>query len=280
MEPSISRRASLRSLAAAPLAALPSQAGVTRTDRGYVDPRKVRLWESTRKEFRESLEGGVLKAVVVPTGSTEQHNEHLAMIHDTASVTLVAEQAALRLYPQVLVTTPVSLGVSEHWMDRKGTLSLRKETFLNVVFDVCESLKRHGVQKIQILNGHGGNIAPLKEALADFRAKLGIHIQFNSYWDAYTREIIRKYMDSNTAPGHAAEFETSFAMAAFPERIHWENVDYEKAKPRLGIKTPASAQQDEKFAKEARMASTAKGEAMLTIAVDWVANRLQQLISA
>jgi creatinine amidohydrolase len=280
MQPPISRRASLRSLAAASLAALPSQAGVTRTERGYIDPRKVRLWENTRKEFRENLEGGVLKAVVVPTGSTEQHNEHLAMIHDTASVTLVAEQAALRLYPQVLVATPVSIGVSEHWMDRKGTLSLRRETFQNVVFDVCESLKRHGVQKIQILNGHGGNIAPLKEALADFRAKLGINIQFNSYWDAYTKEIISKYMDSNTAPGHAAEFETSFAMAAFPERIHWENVDYEKAKPGLGIRTPAAAQQDEKFAKEARMASTAKGEAMLTIAVDWVANRLQQLIAA
>ncbi|MCC6857180.1 MAG: creatininase family protein [Bryobacterales bacterium] len=280
MEARISRRASLRSLAAAPLAALPSQAGIVRTDRGYIDLRKVRLWENTRKEFRESLEGGTLKAVIIPTASTEQHNEHLAMIHDTASVTLVAEQAALRLFPQVLVATPVSIGVSEHWMDRKGTLSLRKETFQNVVFDVAESLKRHGVQRVLILNGHGGNIAPLKEALPDFRAKLGIDVQFNSYWDAYTPEIIRKYMDSNTAPGHAAEFETSFALAAFPERVHWEKVDYERDKGRFGIKTRASAEQDEKFAKEARMASTAKGEAMIGIAVDWVANRLQQMISA
>jgi hypothetical protein len=44
----------------------------------------------------------------------------------------------------------------------------------------------------------------------------------DAYWDAYTREIIRKYMESNQAPGYAAEFETSFAMAAFPERIDWE----------------------------------------------------------
>jgi hypothetical protein len=66
----------------------------------YVNPRKVLLWESTRKEFREALEGGVLKAVILPTGSTEQHNEHLAMINDTARVTLVAQKAALLLYPQ------------------------------------------------------------------------------------------------------------------------------------------------------------------------------------
>ncbi len=32
----------------------------------YIDPRKVLLWESTRKEFREALEGGRLKVVVVP----------------------------------------------------------------------------------------------------------------------------------------------------------------------------------------------------------------------
>ena len=110
-------------------------------------PRKVLLYESTRKEFREAIEGGTLKAVILPTGSTEQHNEHLAMINDTASVTLIAQKAALLLYPNVMVATPVPVGISPHWMDRKGTLTLKKETFLAVVFDICESLQTHGVTK-------------------------------------------------------------------------------------------------------------------------------------
>ncbi|MGH9657404.1 MAG: creatininase family protein [Bryobacteraceae bacterium] len=271
-----SRRAFFGSLAAAPLAAQsvsPSAAG------DYVHARKVLLWESTRKEFREALEGGRLKVMIVPTGSTEQHNEHLAMIQDTASVTLVAQLAALRLWPRVMVATPVSVGISPHWMDRKGTLTLRKETFLAVVFEICESLKTHGVDRILILNGHGGNVAPLRESVADFRARLGIRVEFNSYWDAYTPAIVKKYMESGKAPGHAAEFETSFAMAAFPERIHWEDVDYEKAKPRLRIQDPASAKQEEEFFREARLASTAKGEAMLRIAVDFAADRLRALIA-
>jgi len=279
MKTQITRRASLACFAAAPFAVSSLEATVDRAANGYVDVRKVRLWENTRKEFRESLEGGVLKAVIVPTGSTEQHNEHLAMIHDTASVTLVAELGALRVYPQVLVATPVSVGISPHWMDRKGTLSLKKETFLAVVYDICESLKTHGVANILVLNGHGGNAAPLQEAMPEFRRKLGINVQFNCYWDAYSPEIIRKYMESNKAPGHAAEFETSFAMAAFPERIHWEGVDYEKAKSSLHIKSPESARQEEQFAREAKLATTAKGEAMLAIAVDWLAGRLQRLIA-
>ncbi|MEK7405146.1 MAG: creatininase family protein [Acidobacteriota bacterium] len=274
MDAPISRRATLCSLAG-----LAAPVEMARTGAGYVHARKVRLWENTRKEFRESLEGGLLKAVIVPTGSTEQHNEHLAMIHDTASVTLVAELAALRLYPQVLVATPVAVGISPHWMDRKGTLSLRKETFLAVVYDISESLKTHGVSNILILNGHGGNQQPLREALPGFRDKLGINVAFSSYWEAYTPEIVRKHLESNKAPGHAAEFETSFAMAAFPERIHWEGVDYEKAKPRLGIKDPASARQEEEFAREARLATTAKGEAMLEIAVAWTAERLRRLVA-
>ena len=272
MSDSPSRRRFLASVAAL------SQARVSPVGGAYINPRKVLLWESTRKEFREALEGGVLKAMIVPTGSTEQHNEHLAMINDTACVTLVAQQAALKLYPQVMVATPVPVGISPHWMDRKGTLSLRKETFLAVVYDICDSLQQHGVKRILILNGHGGNVAPLREAIADFRKKLAIQVEFNSYWDAYTPEITRKYMQSGKAPGHAGEFETSFAMAAFPERVHWEGVDYEKAKAVLHIKDPASAKQEEEFYRDAKLASTAKGEAMIAIAVDWVANRLRSMI--
>ena len=279
MEMPVSRRTWMHALAAAPTAGLTSPAQLARSGNTYVDPRKVLLCESTRKEFREALEGGSLKAVIVPTGSTEQHNEHLAMIHDTASVTLVAQQAALELYPQAMVATPVSVGISPHWMDRKGTLSLRKETFLAVVFEICESLAAHGVRRVLILNGHGGNVEPLRTSTPEFRRKLGINLAFHSYWDAYTPEIIKKHMQSGKAPAHAAEFETSFAMAAFPQRIHWEGVDYDRVKGKLGIKDPASAKQEEEFAREAKLATTAKGEVMIAIAVEWVAARLRAMIA-
>ena len=66
----------------------------------------------------------------------------------------------------------------------------------------------------------GAAIPPEDQAprIAARLRKLGINIQFNAYWDAYTPEIVRRYMESGKAPGHAAEFETSFAMAASPEK--------------------------------------------------------------
>ena len=58
---------------------------------------EVRLWKLTRREVREALAAGRFRAAILPTGSTEQHNEHLAMEHDTASALHVAYHAALAL---------------------------------------------------------------------------------------------------------------------------------------------------------------------------------------
>jgi creatinine amidohydrolase len=262
---------------------LPAPASdLVRTAAGYVNPRKVLLWESTRKEIREALETGRLKAAIVPTGSTEQHNEHLAMIHDTASAVLIAQQAALALYPQVTVATPVPVGISPYWMERKGTLTLRPETFLAVVFDICDSLRAHGIKTILILNGHGGNEKPLKEQMEEFRKKLGVNVDTCSYWEAYAaegvREEVRKLMETGleAVPGHSGEFETSVALAAFPERVHREGVDYEKLK--LALKDPEDARNDRKFYYDSLLARAEKGEVLIRIAVDWVAARLRSMM--
>jgi creatinine amidohydrolase len=261
---------------------LPSS-NIARVHDGYVNPRKVLLWECTRKEFRERLETGRLKAAIVPTGSTEQHNEHLAMIQDTASAVLVAQNAALQLYPQVIVSTPVPVGISPYWMERKGTLTLRPETFLAMVFDICDSLRTHGIKTIFIVNGHGGNDKPLRTHLEEFRKKLGVNLDACSYWEAYTsseqaREEVKRYMQSGIekVPGHSGEFETSFALAAFPERVHREGVDYEKVK--LGLKDPEDARNDRSFYYDSLLATAEKGEALIRIAVDWVAARVQSMM--
>ena len=76
---------------------------------------EVRLWKLTRRQVRDP---GTRKVeVILPTGSTEQHNEHLAMEHDTASAIHVARQAALELFPQVVVATPMPVGISGRWME-------------------------------------------------------------------------------------------------------------------------------------------------------------------
>ena len=239
---------------------------------------EVRLWKMTRRQVREGLASGQIKGAILPTGSTEQHNEHLAMEHDTASAYHVAWQAALQLYPHVVLATPMAVGISEHWMEFQGTLSLKPETFYAQAFDICESLQRHGIEKVLIINGHAGN-GPLGQQMPDFRQRLGIDVRFHSYWEAYSKEFVDEHMDSKDCPAHAAEFETSFAQALFPENVHWEGVDYEKA----GIKITKNlnyAPRDPVYYQAAHdFATAAKGRVMADAAIKWVVKQMEDMLA-
>ena len=218
---------------------------------------RVFVGDFTRKEFRQRLEQGIIKAAIVPTAATEQHNEHLEMIHDTLHVTYMAEQAARRLHPQVVVATPIAIGVSEHWMAHPGTLTVRPEIFCEYVFDVCRSLQRAGIGRILILNGHGGNVKPLMRRLDEYREKLGIVLRFQSYWDVYDPQTVRQYMEHGRLPGHADEYETSTMLFLDPQRVHREDIDNESAA--LGTRE--------------------KGEALIEPAVAGVAEVLRRMIA-
>ncbi|MBT4484145.1 MAG: creatininase family protein [Candidatus Latescibacteria bacterium] len=255
----------------------------------YIDPRNVLLYECTRREIRERINSGQLKAAIIPTGSTEHHNEHIAMVMDIATSLLISQHAALKVFPQAIVTTPVAIGYSPYWMERQGTLTLRKDIFLGVVYDICCSMKTHGIDTILIVNGHGGNVKPLKEAAPDFSSELNIKIEACSYWDSFPKDRWREFIDVGIVAGHAGEFETSIALAAFPERVH--RVTYEGTDPykwdvdrkdleRVGyykesFDTPES---DRSNFEESKHASAEKGERIIAHAVNWLANKLQKMI--
>ncbi len=193
--------------------------------------KEIHLERFTRREFREALGAGHFKAAIIATGSIEQHLEHLAMVQDTASSTYIAEKVATNLYPNVVVAVPINIGIAEHHMQHAGTLTTKPGTCLSVIFDSAESLLRHGIKKILILNGHGGNRRPIygtmNQWLSYFRNQYGdVDVRFNSYWDVLSHEVVSSIQDQPGYPSHAKEFETSFAMHAHPENVRHEAIPY------------------------------------------------------
>ena len=217
---------------------------------------EVRLENHTRREFREALDAGQFRAAIIATGSIEQHMEHLEFPQDITSSTYVAERAAENLYPHVVVSVPMAIGISEHHMGFPGTMSARPGSWLAVLFDAVESIVRHGIKKVLILNGHGGNVAPVEgvinqwnllltanygnplsasvktsirtnsqyvSALLD-RDDAGIDLRFNSYWDLIPEDFAHEVLDSGVYPGHAGEFETSFSLFAQPEVVRQQAI--------------------------------------------------------
>ncbi len=187
----------------------------------------IQLGKLTRREFRERMASGDLRLGIIPVAAVEQHLEHLAMEHDWRSVTLVASQVAERLYPEAVTAEALLAGVSEHHMRHAGTLTLSPGVFLAVLSDLIDSMTRAGFQHLLILNGHGGNVVPIASALDQFLRRFQINLQFLSYWDVLTEAdandlLVSGHRLPEDLPGHAQEFETSIALAAFPENVRTE----------------------------------------------------------
>src|SRR5438128_5862522 len=209
---------------------------------------EVLLRKLTRREFRQRMQSGELKACLIPIAAVEQHLEHLAMEHDWRRVCHVAVAAAERLRPRVLVAEGLMAGISEHHMRHPGTLSLQPGTFLAVLSDLIQSLVRAGFKDILVLNGHGGNMAACQATWDQFLRLYQVNLQFLSYWDVLTEADARELLKSghrlpDDLPGHAQEFETAIALAAFPDNVRTEIwSDQPDSKPALAI-----AQQGQTF---------------------------------
>lgn len=189
-----------------------------------MSPADVQQRKLTRREFRERMQAGQLKACIIPVAAIEQHLEHLAMEHDWRSVCHVAVAVAERLRPRVLVAEGLMAGISEHHMRHPGTLSLRPGTFLAVLSDLIDSEIRAGFKHVLVLNGHGGNTAPCQGIWEQLLRLHQVNLHFLSYWDVLTEADAQELLKSGhrlpqDLPGHAQEFETAFALAAFPENV-------------------------------------------------------------
>ena len=93
-----------------------------------------------------------------------------------------------------------------------------------VLFDAVESLVRHGVKNVIVLNGHGGNVAPLRGIFGQWRLffkidRPDVNLQWTSYWDLMSKDVAEQNLKTKRYPGHAQEFETAFALALWPENV-------------------------------------------------------------
>lgn len=232
------------------------------------------LGQCTRKEIREGIKNGAYTIAMIPTGSTEQHNEHLPFLRDTLSAEHISKQVALRSFPRILVTPAIPIGNSDteasNWMDHKGTLALRPEIFVDVVYDVCGSLVHHGIKNIVNVNGHYGNHTPLEERIEEFRKNLDADVRCICYGSAFTDDVIRRYSESGKHVSHAAEIETSIALAAFPHLVHMDALKGDYVECGVNRDNPDMAAWDMDAYHEAKLASREKGKALIDISVEWI----------
>src|SRR5690606_20838050 len=95
------------------------------------------------------------RVALLPIGSFEQHGPYLPLATDTVVACTIA-QAIAHAHP-VLLLPPVTISCSHEHAAWPGTVSISAATLYAIVRDVAESLRRSGVHRLVLVNGHGGN---------------------------------------------------------------------------------------------------------------------------
>ena len=159
-----------------------------------------------------------IKLAIVPVGSTEQHGPHGRLQTDYAAAREFALRLGQRLYPKVLVTTPVSIGFSEHHIHFPGTLSLRASTLIAVLIDIVVSLRKHGINRFFFVNGHGGNEAALTIVINRIKHEMGCVAAWSTLpWDLIGD--LSKDFTRSSITGHACEKEMSIMLYIWPDAV-------------------------------------------------------------
>lgn len=188
---------------------------------------KVWLQEMRWEEVRDHLQKD--DVVIIPIGSTEQHGTHLPLGTDSMVAIALAEDAAKEA--GALVARPIWFGWSPHHMAYPGMITIRPETLIELIMDVCRSLIYHGFHRLIILNGHRvANMAPLyRRHQAEGAEQTGAYVAVADPFFIGDRIGCEVRESEPGGLGHADELETSHLLY-----FTGELTDMSKVRKRIG----------------------------------------------
>ena len=158
--------------------------------------------------------------VVLPIAAVEQHGPHMPTGTDNFLCTGLAEALEHSMPDKVLLAPTQWLGASAHHLRIGATLDSSLEVYIETLMGMARSVLNDGFRRILLLNGHGGNIDPMRVALRRIQNEYVDRLLTAAcYWDV-ADELIKQSLDgAHKFVGHACEFETSMLMHLRPELV-------------------------------------------------------------
>jgi creatinine amidohydrolase len=170
------------------------------------------LSENTWKHIRSAT----FDMAVLPWGATEAHNLHLPYGTDSIETSHIARLAAEKAWNRgvrLVVLPLIPYGVNTAQMDIFMTINMNPSTQMKILEDILSSLAMHGISKLVVFNGHGGNdfrtlIRELQPRYPDI-----FIVQLNWY------EVVPLNQYFEEGGDHANEMETSVMMNIVPDLV-------------------------------------------------------------
>jgi creatinine amidohydrolase len=194
----------------------------------------MRFAEMTAPEIRDLPRDGTL--VVAPIAACEQHSRHLPTFTDSILCGAVADGVEHALPDRVLLLPVLWLGASQHHLPFGGTLTATLPTYETLLVELLTPLLRDGFRRVLLLNGHGGNIDPLRVALRRLDVEFpGAALTGAAYWELAEAELAALCRGSRKSMGHACEIETSMVLHLRPDLVRRDSIRDDPATTPAGL---------------------------------------------
>jgi creatinine amidohydrolase len=153
---------------------------------------------------------------VLPIGSFEQHGPCLPLVTDTVIAATIA--AAIDAAYRVLRLPPITISCSHEHGAWAGTVSISATTLAAVVRDVAASLRRSGIDRLVLVNGHGGNyvLSNVVQEAGPQGHRMALFPTMEAWAAARAAAGMVTPLDSDM---HAGELETSLLLHAHPRLV-------------------------------------------------------------
>jgi creatinine amidohydrolase len=196
-------------------------------------PAPIRHWSDLTTADVSALDTARAIAVL-PLAATEQHGPHLPLSVDVDLVNGVIAASLPHLpadLPALFLPTQ-AVGFSPEHTRFAGTLTLKAETLLRVWTEIGECVAASGVNKLVLLNSHGGQVGALDLVARDLRARLGMLVYSVNWFNLPLRDAQGQDVSARFGPEehrfgiHAGEIETAMMRALRPDLVRMDKAEY------------------------------------------------------
>ena len=144
-----------------------------------------------------------------------------AITDDMATVTFAELDALRRRVGRALL----ALGVAQFNLAFPGTISVRATTLMATVEDLVLSLTAQGFRHFYFVNGHGGNVAPVRAAFQDIYARWSLgersgaspRCRLRSWWEYPAADALRRTLYGAAEGMHATPSEVAITRHCDPQ---------------------------------------------------------------
>ena len=182
---------------------------------------KIRMAELTSEEARQALTAEAV--VLLPMGSLEDQGIHAPMGDYLAADLMAVEiaKAARAEGVATFVAPVIPFGGRDYFDSSHGGISISHATLCGILDDMFACLNRHGIRKVMIVNGHGGNVPAITEVTLRWRQKAGLFVPSMYLWQVAYGELPGLIGPEQAAKssGHGGDPLTSVGLHFYPDLL-------------------------------------------------------------